>query len=436
MTHSFFIVTYGCQMNEHDSENIAGRLAAAGFTPADSPENADVVLVNTCVVRKSAEERAFGQLTHLKRLKKNRETIIGCCGCLASLRGQDLLKIIPHIDFVLTTQDIDDVAVIVREAFNTRQAGQFEERAFIPDNRASLRKNTFRAWISIMKGCDNFCSYCIVPFTRGREISRPAKEILSEAASLVNDGVREIVLLGQNVNSYGLKPGGEICFAELLAAVAAIPGDFQVRYMTSQPLDFTPSIAEAVAASSKISRHFHLPMQSGSDRILSLMNRRYTVEGYEAIVSQIRDTVPGASVTTDIITGFPGETESDFSETIATVERIRFNGLFVFIYSDRSGTAAQKLPDKVPDQVKKARLQQLLSLQESITAEKHAELAGSITRVLAERMTGRAPGQIFGHDTHNRVVLFQGSKEQLGRFAQVRIKSAGHWALKGELVEA
>lgn len=419
-------------MNEHDSENIAGRLLSAGFTKAESESEADIIIVNTCVVRKTAEQRAMGHLNHIKKQKIDRGALLGCAGCLSSIGGKKLSKLIPHLDFIITPQDIDSVVEIINRARNERYVSEFQEQDFFPDNVHNVRKENFRAWISIMKGCDNYCSYCIVPFTRGRERSRPEQEIISEIKTVVADGAREIVLLGQNVNSYGPDPGHS--FPSLIRKVNSMPGDFWIRFMTSQPRDFTDDLVEAIASSDRVSRHIHLPLQSGSDRILSIMNRHYTLSDYRKIIALIREKLPGISITTDIIVGFPGETEEDFQETISAINEFRFDGFFGFIYSDRPGTKACDLPEKLSEEEKKKRLRHILDLQEPITAERLGSLVGTETTAIAERWSGKIEGQVFGHDYHHKVVLFKGQEEDFGKFVRVRITEAGKWALKAEKV--
>ena len=432
--YKVFIQTFGCQMNVHDSENIKEYLKSAGFELTSSEEEADIFILNTCMVRNTAEQRAIGRLNSFYRHKINRDVLIGCAGCMSSFYGHKLKEKIPQLDFIVTTQDIPDIVDIINIAMNKKVFRNYTDHKFIPDNRNSLRSNDFQAWVSIMKGCDNFCSYCIVPFTRGREHSRYMEDILEEIRYLINNGVKEIVLLGQNVNSFGkgLKEG--VDFPTLLRKIEEIDGDFWVRFMTSHPKDFSFELVDVISNSKKLCNHIHLPLQSGSNRILDLMNRHYDLDLYRNIIKKIRSDIPDCSITTDIIVGFPGETEEDFQETLDAVKEFRYDGMFSFIYSDRTGTKAEKMKDKIDEKIKHERFQRLMKIQEINTQNAHRDYLGKITRVLVERTSGKVKGQLFGHDYHNKVILFNAEKELIGTFVNVKITEIGNWAMKGELI--
>lgn len=425
------IITYGCQMNEHDSENLAGYLIDYGYQMTDDPEQAFAIIVNSCVVRTTAEERAMGQLNALKKIKNSTGVLIGCAGCMSSLYGKKLLKMIKHLDFVLTPQDIPDAGAILDNAAMKKTALEFSEKSFIPGNRNCTVG--FRQWVSIMKGCDNYCSYCIVPYTRGRELSAPVSDILENVSYAVNRGAKEIILLGQNVNSYGLNLKDPCSFPELLKKVADLPGDFRIRFMTSHPKDFIPEIVNIMADNKKLCPHVHLPLQSGSDRILAMMNRHYNLSSYLRIIDHIREKLPVSSITTDIITGFPGETDDDFEKTLDTVKKVQFDGIYTFHYSDRKGTAASEMQDKIPVSVRKSRLSQLMSLQEEITADINLRAVGKTVTVLLEKATGRS-GQLMGHDEFSKVVCVPGEISMNGKMYQVRITGSGKWSLQGEIL--
>lgn len=430
----FFIITYGCQMNEHDSENIIGYLTKAGYEQVEREELADIFIVVSCMVRKSAEDRAYGKLNYLKKYKKERDVIIGCGGCISSYNAKELLEKIPHIDFSFTTQDIPSIVDIINKVRNGKKSYyDYKERGFIPDNRIYGSFNRVKAWISIMKGCNNFCSYCIVPFTRGREVSRRLDDILGEVRYLIKNGVKDITLLGQNVNSY-IDPDGKGEFLDLLKEIDKISGDYWIRFMTSHPKDFNVELVDYIADSKHLCPHIHLPLQSGSNRILEAMNRKYDIKHYSNIINRIREKFPDINLTTDIIVGFPGETDDDFFLTLSALERFRFDGIFSFIYSDRTGTKAYNFKDKVSINDKKKRFDQLLELQAKITEDRLKRFIGKKTIVLVERESGRKDGQLFGHDFYNKVVVFEGSKDYIGKMVKVRIVNVGKWVLKGELI--
>ncbi|MGB4177035.1 MAG: tRNA (N6-isopentenyl adenosine(37)-C2)-methylthiotransferase MiaB, partial [Halanaerobiales bacterium] len=346
----YFIITYGCQMNEHDSEKLAGMLEAIDYHKAEEVEEADIILINTCTIRENAELRVFGKVGELKRLKENNpDLIIGVGGCMMQSEKavRHLYEKHPQVDLIFGTHNIHHVPDLIKRIEKERSRiveVWDEEEGLIPD-LPSVRESDFKAWVSIIQGCNNFCTYCVVPYVRGRERSRPFKDIINEVEKLVAEGVKEITLLGQNVNSYGKDFKENIDFADLLQELDKIPALYRLRYMTSHPRDFSFKLIQVIKDTKAVCEHFHLPIQSGSNRILKKMNRGYSREKYLELVNKIRQEVPEAAITTDIIVGFPGETEEDFQETIDLVKEVRFDSAFTFIYSPRTGTPASKMEE-------------------------------------------------------------------------------------------
>jgi tRNA-2-methylthio-N6-dimethylallyladenosine synthase len=416
---SFFIHTIGCQMNVRDSERIAGGLAPLGYVPAPSAEDADLVVVNTCSVRAKAEQKAFSLLGQLAAVKARRpEVILAVAGCVAQQEGERIRERAPHVDLVLGTRAIHRLgellrrlAVHPRPLVDVAMDGFPEETVGPPSGRAAGKVSRF---VTIMRGCDNFCAYCVVPYVRGRESSRPPNAILQEIRTLCDAGVREVTLLGQNVNSYGAKEG--ICsFAQLLAQINAETDLARIRFTTSHPKDLTPELIRSFAALEKLCPHIHLPVQSGSNSILARMNRRYTREHYLDNVAKLRDSCGQIALTSDILVGFPGESRSDFEATLDLMQQVEFDSVFAFMYSDRPNTPARFFPGKVPEREKRERLQELLALQEHITSAKHRSLVGSMQEVLTEGFSkrpvagsaARGPGkQWTGRTPGNKIVHF------------------------------
>jgi tRNA-2-methylthio-N6-dimethylallyladenosine synthase len=430
------ILTYGCQMNISDSEKIGETLRGAGYGMTDSLDNADMVILNTCSVRAKAEEKIYGILFTLKgELKRNPRLIIGVGGCVAQQEGEKLLAKVPHVSFVFGTHSLHLLPQMVRAA---EEGNRVVETSFL-DNE--IRLDLFPAsggaggvtrFVTIMQGCDNFCSYCIVPFVRGREISRRPGEILDEIRSAAEAGTREVTLLGQNVNSYGLKHGVGSDFASLLHQVEKIPGIERIRFMTSHPKDISLPLINCFAEMEKLCPHIHLPVQAGSDRVLQMMNRGYTRSDYLRKVDMLRAARPDIQFTSDIIVGFPGETDDEFRETLVLMEEVRFIDSYTFLYSPRPETAAARLEDTVSRKEKQARLDQLIDLQRQITRKLHQSFVGSTQRVLVEGK-GRLEGQIFGRTVTNRIVNFTGSEDQIGSFCNVTILQDFQNSLYGEV---
>ena len=435
--YRYAVVTLGCQMNAHDSEKLIGILAQAG-AQASGEDEADLVIYNTCCVRENAEQRVLGRLGYLKGQKAKRPGMkIALCGCMMQEPHmvEKIRRSYPQVDLIFGTFNIYRFA----ELFYTllEQGGMivdiWKENGKIVEDLPSLRRQSFRASVNIMYGCNNFCTYCIVPYVRGRERSRTPEHILEEVRRRVAEGAVEIQLLGQNVNSYGRGLDEPIRFDELLEQVNAVPGVERIRFMTSHPKDLSPELIAAMGRLDKVCPHFHLPLQSGSSRILKAMNRHYDAERYRTIVRQLRDTVSGIAVTTDIIVGFPGETEEDFEETLQMVRDVRFNGAFTFLYSPREGTPAASMPDPVPEAVAKARFERLLKLLEEIQYEDQQKLVGQTLTVLAEEHSKNDPTMLTGRAPGNQLVHFPAGDIRIGQMAEVTITQASAFYLTGRL---
>ncbi|MHC1786681.1 MAG: tRNA (N6-isopentenyl adenosine(37)-C2)-methylthiotransferase MiaB [Christensenellales bacterium] len=433
---NYHLVTYGCQMNAHDSETLSGLLSAMGLQPASSRETADLVLFNTCCIRDNAQRKALGNITWLKEIKRERPgMLIGICGCMMQQQGmaETVLRQYPFVDLAFGTGNLyrlpEYLYQVVEE--KRRVIDVSREESSIAEGLPILRESPFKAYINIMYGCDNFCSYCIVPYVRGRERSRKADDILAEAAALVEEGVQEITLLGQNVNSYG-SAGGEMSFPRLLRRLeeTGIP---RLRFMTSHPKDLSDELIDVFRDSRALAPHLHLPVQSGSDRILLAMNRRYTADDYLRKVDKLRAARPDIGLTTDLIVAFPGETEEEFQETLRLVERVGFDSAFTFIYSPREGTRAAQLPGRIQPAVASARIERLIALQEGISARILDGLAGEEMGILVEGKSARRESELSGKCGRNISVNFTGGDEgQIGRIVPVTITGRGSNTLRGE----
>ena len=431
------MLTYGCQMNFSDAERMEGELSKLGYVSTEDMAKADLIMINTCCVRETAEDKVYGKIGEIKALKReNPDLILGITGCMAQKEGERLIKRAPHIDFVLGTNKIHEVVATVKklEESQVKHVVDTEiNEAEMPEDISIHRKTPLSAWVPIMYGCNNFCTYCIVPYVRGRERSRLPEEIIDEVREAVKHGYREVTLLGQNVNSYG-KDHQKATFAELLSMVDRVDGIERIRYMTSHPKDLSDEVIDVIKNSQHICNHFHLPVQYGSNKILKAMNRVYTVESYKALVRKIRAVVPDASITTDLIVGFPGETEEDFQELLQFLEDIRYDQAYTFIYSKRSGTPAAEMENQVNDDVKHERLNRLMELQNKISLEKNVALKDRTVQVMVEGPSANDDKVWSGRTTTNKLVLwpYQGS-EQPGDFVNVRICQPQTWVLKGEL---
>lgn len=436
-----FFVTFGCQMNERDTETMKGLLAEDGYEFTDSPENADLIVYNTCCVRENPERKVYGQVGSLKELKeKNPDLIIAITGCMPQ-QPEELERLrqrLTHVDLIIGTHNVHRLPELLHriEATGERVVEVWDEPQGIIEGLPAQREGRFKAFVNIMYGCTNFCTYCIVPYTRGPERSRRPEDILEEIRKLVDEGFIEFTLLGQNVNSYGKDLGLEIDFAGLLEKVNAIPGVNRIRFTTSHPKDITPRLIQAMGELEKVCEHLHLPVQAGSDKVLREMNRRYTVDKYLAIVEAVRETIPDIALTTDLIVGFPGETEEDFQGTLDLVRKVEYDSAFTFIYSPRSGTPAAKRPDQVPEDVKKDRIYRLIELQNQISQKRNKLLVGRQEEVLVEGKNKGEDGLMIGRTRGNKLVSFDAGegKDLIGKLVTVKITSAQTFSLQGELV--
>ena len=438
---SYRIVTYGCQMNAHDSEKLAGMLTDMGLVEAPTREEADFVLYNTCCIRDNAERRALGNVTWLKELKKERPgLLVGVCGCMMQQQGmaERILRQYPFVDLAFGTHNLHRFPELFHRALATR--GRVvevlgDEAAGIAEDVPVRRTSPTHAYITIMYGCDNFCAYCIVPYVRGRERSRDAADILAEAARLKDEGVQEIMLLGQNVNSYGNDlPSGAPRFPDLLAALDRL-GIARIRFMTSHPKDLSPALMDVMADGRHICPALHLPVQAGSDAILAAMRRGYTRAAYLDKVAALRARMPGIALTTDLIVAFPGETEADFADTLLLVEQVRYDAAYTFIYSPRAGTVAASLPGAIDAATATQRIERLIAAQKVITAQRNAAWVGTVQPVLVEEASRRSAAQMAGKTPHGLTVNFPGTSALIGRIVPVRITSAAETTLRGSMAE-
>ncbi len=423
-TKSVFIYTYGCQMNVHDSEKILGVLSEKGYVSAEEPDNADLILFNTCAIRAKAEQKFYSQLGRTKSLKRRRPDLkIGVVGCIAQDARERILEKAPFVDYVVGPQNLHLLNSIVMRP----KAVATEKNPVIGGQELPTKRNSsIKAWVSIMFGCDNFCSYCIVPYTRGREVSRPSASILSEIGNLRSQGYKEVTLLGQNVNSYK----SDLDFPGLLREIDNT-GIERIRFVTSHPRDLSRSLVDAMADLPGVCEHIHLPLQCGSDRILRAMNRGYTFAEYREKVEIIRSRVPGIAITTDIIAGFPGEEEEDYRETIRAIQEIGFDGIFAFKFSPRNGTRAYGMDRQVSDEIKSERLNAILNIQETITEEKNRALEGTVQEILVEGPSETDPASITGRTRTNKIVNVSEARASVGSFTKVRIEKARLHSLLG-----
>ncbi|HUJ78735.1 MAG TPA: tRNA (N6-isopentenyl adenosine(37)-C2)-methylthiotransferase MiaB [Nitrospiria bacterium] len=435
MRKKLYIQTYGCQMNEHDSERMAGLLAPDGYTVTDRMDEADLILMNTCSIRDKAEQKAFSELGRIRELHRRRpELIVGVAGCMARQEGAALLERHPWIRLVFGSKQIDQLPSLLRESTGSGRAViAVDDPGGTAPSLPSHRKPGVRAWVSIMEGCENRCSFCVVPHSRGRERSRLSGEIVEEVRGLARQGFREVTLLGQNVNSYGRTSSEGVDFAELLRRLDGIEGLDRVRFTTSHPSAVTDRMIRAMAELPAVCEHLHLPLQSGSDRILERMNREYTTEDYRRRIEALRTAVPGLTLTTDIIVGFPGETEEDFGLTLKAVAEFGFTGLFAFKYSKRPHTPALALDGHLDEAVKSARLHRLLALQQELVAARQRSLVGSNQEVLFEGASQSYPGRLFGRTRANDQLHVEASLAMVGRLAHVIVTQRRAHRLEGAL---
>ena len=436
---TYCLINYGCQMNESDTEHYAGQLEELGYKAVSDYHGADVILVNTCCVRESAEKKIAGKIGELKAEKKrNPECVICVAGCMAQKDGEKLQKKHPQVDLLLGTAYVNDFKQLLLDFLADRKGIAYTDLTIHQSEFEGhrVRQSSFAAWIPIMYGCNNFCTYCIVPYVRGRERSRSIENIVEEIEAAVKEGYKEFTLLGQNVNSYGKDLGDKEAFAKLLRRVNEIPGVERIHYMTSHPRDMSEEVIKAVAECEHVCENFHVPFQAGSSEILRRMNRGYTKEKYLELIKLIRKYVPDAAITTDIIVGFPGETEEDFAETLDVVEQVGFTSAFTFIYSKRSGTPAAKMDNQVPLPVKKERLNRLMALQNAKSVACHEQLIGKTVEVLAEGPSKQADVWT-GRSRTGVLVLWpvEGKADTVGQKVNVLIDTAQTWLVKGKAVD-
>lgn len=436
----YCVVTYGCQMNLHESEKISGILSGMGMSAVNEPENADVVVFNTCCIRDTAERRALGNIGKMKELKKkNKNLLIVVTGCMTQQNGfaENMKERYQYVDVILGTHNISDLEnqIRIRIEKKKRVAAVLDTDGYIDDETTPVTRTSFpNAWVNINYGCNNFCTYCIVPYVRGRERSRDMKSIISECEKLINDGYKEITLLGQNVNSYGNDvPDENVNFANLLREVAKIDGKFRIRFMTSHPKDLTEDVVKAIRDNDKICNNIHLPIQAGSNSVLKNMNRRYTREHYLGLIEMIRRYLPDCGITTDIMVGFPYETEEDFLDTMDIVEKVRFSTAFTFIYSVRKGTKAAEMP-QIPYEIKQNRIKRLIARQNEITEEISKDYVGNVYEILVEGMQEKKNGYVVGRTESGRLVSAKGDESMIGEFKNVKITAVKNAQLLGEIL--
>jgi tRNA-2-methylthio-N6-dimethylallyladenosine synthase len=440
---TYEVRNFGCQMNEHDAEKLRGMLHEMGYVP-NQDEVPDLIVFNTCCVRENAEEKVYGHIGALKSLKRDKEDmIIAVCGCMTEQEHvvQEIRKKYENVDLVFGTHNLHRFPELLHKCIftNTRVFEISNTDGEVVEGVPVLRDSDFKAWVTIMYGCNNFCSYCIVPYVRGRERSRAVCDILAEVVELDKAGIKEITLLGQNVNSYGHDRRDGVDFATLLKLICDSTSIPRIRFMTSHPKDLSDELIEVMANNERICRHLHLPVQSGSTRILEKMNRKYTKEKYLELVKKVKERIPGIALSTDIIVGFPGETEEDFNETLSVVEEVRFDSAFTFIYSKRTGTPAARFEDQIPEEVAKERFNRLLELQNSISREINESYVGRNVEVLVEGLSRTNDKKYTGRTEGNKVVNFDRMDENIdlsGRIVTVRIDSAQTWSLNGTLVNS
>ncbi len=434
-----YVRSFGCQLNISDGEKIKGLLKNAGYFFTEDENEADLIILNTCAVRENAEDRVFGIVGSMKKLKEQKPSlIIGISGCMTAQEhiAERIKKSYPQVDIVVGTSALNSLPKLLADCIRGQKFGMdIAEYADFSQAVEQVRESTFRASVPIMFGCNNFCTYCIVPYVRGRERSRKQEDIIAEVRELVQSGYKEIMLLGQNVNSYGNDFGETEAFPKLLRELNKIEGDFIIRFMSSHPKDATRELIDAIFDCKKVAKHLHLPLQSGSSDVLERMNRRYTAEKYLEIVDYIREKDENFSLTTDIIVGFPNESDEEFEATIDMMKRVKYDNIYSFIYSRRTGTKAAEMEDLTPEDVKGKRMRRLLEVQREISTEHYKRFIGKKMRVLADDMSKKKKGCISGKSEEFIIVEFEGDESLIGRFADVEITGAMNWAVFGKLIK-
>jgi len=430
------ILTYGCQMNVHDSEVIKDRLDKQGYTFTDDTEESDMILVVSCCVRESAEKRIYGRINYFKKLKyKNPSLIIGLLGCLAQKDKSEVFKHAPHIDFALGPQEIGSLDKVINKVkAGKRAAGDFREREFIVSGDRVIPDNPYIGWLSIMKGCDNYCSYCIVPYVRGHEVSKDYEFVVDEMNYLASLGIKDVTLLGQNVNSYGKGLDENIDFTDLLRRLDKLDIIPRIRFMTSHPKDMDISLIDVIGQGKNLCEHIHLPVQSGSDRVLKAMNRKYDIASYLKKIDYIKEKLTDYAITSDIIVGFPGEKEEDFEKTIELVKKVGYDAVHTFVYSKRSGTKAAEMTETVPEKTKQRWIKKLIDVQNPISLEINRQLEGKEFEVYFEGYDNKGVN-LKGRTRNNKIVIVKRKDNSLlGQMRPVRIKQGQHWCLIGEMI--
>ncbi|RBA04373.1 tRNA (N6-isopentenyl adenosine(37)-C2)-methylthiotransferase MiaB [Staphylococcus arlettae] len=437
---TFLIKTYGCQMNAHDTEVMAGILSALGYQATDDINTADVILINTCAIRENAENKVFSEIGNLKHLKRERpDALIGVCGCMSQEESvvNKILKSYQNVDMIFGTHNIHRLPAILEEAYLSKAmvVEVWSKEGDVVENLPKVRAGNIKAWVNIMYGCDKFCTYCIVPFTRGKERSRRPEDIIEEVRGLAREGYQEITLLGQNVNSYGKDIEGiDYGLGDLLEDISKIDIP-RVRFTTSHPWDFTDRMIDIIAKGGNIVPHIHLPVQSGNDTVLKIMGRKYTRESYLELVNKIKTAIPDIALTTDIIVGYPNETEAQFEETLSLYDEVEFEHAYTYIYSQRDGTPAAKMKDNVPQDVKKARLQALNKKVSYYSERAMSKYEGEIVQVLCEGTSKRDDTVLSGYTDKNKLVNFKAPKSMIGKIVDVKIDEAKQYSLNGTFVQ-
>ena len=435
---NYLVKTYGCQMNERDSENICAMLECMGYTKTNDIDNADLVILNTCAIRENAHNKVFGMLGRLKHIKESKPLIIGLCGCMAQEETvvNEIINKHKYVDLVFGTHNMHELPIILKKAIDneSQQIEVWSKEGDIVEDIPIKRENKYKAWVNIMYGCDKFCTYCIVPYTRGKQRSRLKEDIIKEVKELVNDGYKEVTLLGQNVNAYGKDiEGYNYNMANLLSDVAKT-GIERIKFVTSHPWDFTDDMITVIKDNNNVLPYIHLPVQSGSNRILKLMGRKYTRESYLELVKKLKENIPNISLTTDIIVGFPNETEDDFNDTLSLVEECKYDSAYTFIYSPRVGTPAASMKDDVSLKVKEERLQKLNELVNKYSRESNEKMYGKTVSVLIDSLSEK-DGMLSGYTDTNKLVNVKADTSYLGKIVNVKITSVKTWSLDGELDE-
>lgn len=434
-----FVKTFGCQMNVNDSEYIVGQLLKLGYSTTEDIFKSNLILLNTCCVRAKVEQKIYSLIGKIKKIKENNpDVLLGICGCMAQKEKENIFERAPYVDFIFSPSQVNNLEEIINIVkYGNRKYISCENTPEFSFNHIPIkRESKLSAWIQIMRGCNNYCSYCVVPYTRGPEQSRGVSEILSEVKKLAQNKYKEIFLLGQNVNSYGNDLSRSVTFSELLELLNDIDGIERIRFTTSHPKDFSFDLIKTIKKCNKICNHIHLPIQSGSSKILKMMNRKYGIDYYKSIIEEIRNNIDNIAITTDVMVGFPGETENDFKDTLNAFKEIEFDEAYTFIYSNRDNAIASLLPDQVPLQLKKERLWKLIDLQKDISAKINKKLEGEILEVLVDKKSKKhIENQFSGRTGTNKTVVFISKQNLLGQLVKVKIIKSSPWTLYGELIE-